>query len=370
MPRLARLLVWTALALGGLSGGYARAASIDPQLLKPSLVEVEPGRHIHFACVGKGPRTVVFEQGEDGAITSWRKVQGAVAAFARTCVYDRAGFGLSDPPKDQISGISVGDDLRRALRAADVSGPVVLVGHSIGGFYALMFANRYPQQVAGLVLVDPGFAGQFAPSSPKQLKRERQAMVKRDAGYLQCAALAKQGQISAENPQNCFQIPPDLSPEETAYYTRLKTQPNWYESEVAQASTYIPREGETESLSWRQERLARRDLGATPLVVLSSATPPRESVQNDKVYAEFSSRWKTGQQALAKRSTKGEWIEVPDSGHDIQLDQPQVVVDAVKRVVEASAPPPAEAKPAKGKAKSRAKPKTGPKTGTPRKATR
>jgi pimeloyl-ACP methyl ester carboxylesterase len=356
-----RNLLWgvVLVILGAFSAGQARAASIDPQLLKPNLVEVEPGRRLHFACVGKGPRTVVFEQGEDGSITSWRKVEGAVAGFARTCVYDRAGFGLSDPPKEQISGISVGDDLRRVLRAAGVNGPVVLVGHSIGGFYALMFANRYPQQVAGLVLVDPGFPGQFAPSSPKQLKRERQAMVKRDAGYLQCAMLAKQGQISAENPQNCFQVPPDLSPEETAYYTRLKTQPNWYESEVAQTSTYIPREGETESLSWRQERLARRDLGDMPLVVLSAATPSRESVQNDKVYAAFASRWKAGQQALAKRSTKGEWIEVAGSGHDIQLDQPGVVVDAIKRVVEASSPAPAEAKPAKSKVKGKGKAKTG-----------
>ena len=357
MPRLARMLVWTVLALGACGAAHAQPASIDPQLLKPNLVEVEPGRRLHFACVGKGPSTVVFEQGEDGSITSWRKVQGAVASFARTCVYDRAGFGLSDPPKDPISGITVGDDLRRVLRAADIQGPVVLVGHSIGGFYAMMFANRFPQQVAGLVLVDPGFPGQFAPSTPRQLKRERQAMVKRDAGFLQCASLAKQGQISAENPQNCFQVASDLSPEETAYYTQMMTRPSWYEAEVAQTTSYIPREGETESLSWRQERLARREYGDLPLVVLSAATPPREPVQNDKVYAEFASRWKTGQQALAKRSAKGEWIEVSGSTHYVQLDQPQAVVDAVRRVVEASAPPPAEAKPAKAKPKSKAKAK-------------
>ena len=354
MPRLARMLVWTVLALGVCGAARAQPASIDPQLLKPNLVEVEPGRRLHFACVGKGP-TVVFEQGEDGSIASWRKVQGAVAAFARTCVYDRAGFGLSDPPKDPISGITVSDDLRRVLRKAEVNGPVVLVGHSIGGFYAMMFANRFPQQVAGLVLVDPGFPGQFAPATPRQLRRERQAMVKRDAGFLQCASLAKQGRLSAANPQNCFQIPPDLSPEETAYFTHMMTRPNWYESEVAQTSSYIPREGETESLSWRQERLARRDFGDLPLVVLSAATPPRESAQNDKVYAAFAARWKAGQQALAKRSAKGEWVEVPGSTHFIQLDQPQAVVDAVKRVVEAAAPPAAEAKRAKAKPKPKEK---------------
>jgi pimeloyl-ACP methyl ester carboxylesterase len=350
MPRLARMLVWTVLVLGGLGAARAQAASINPQLLKPNLVEVEPGRHLHFACVGKGPRTVVFEQGEDGSIASWRKVQGAVEGFARTCVYDRAGFGLSDPPKDPISGITVSEDLRRALRVAGVDGPVVLVGHSIGGLYALMFADRFPQQVAGLVLVDAGFPGQFTASTPKQARREQQAMVKRDAGYLQCGALARQGQLSAANPQGCFQVPPDLSPEEAAYYTQMMTRPDWYESEVAQTSSYVPRQGEAESLSWRQERLARREL-SVPLVVLSSAAPPRLGGQNDKAYAEYSSRWRAGQQALAKRSAKGEWIEAP--GSDVQLDQPQVVVAAVKRVVEASAAAPAEAKPAKGKAKSK-----------------
>lgn len=350
MSRRVRMLVWAVLAVGGFGTARAQPAAVDPQLLKPNLVEVEPGRRLHFACVGKGGPTVVFEQGEDGSIASWRKVQGAVAGFAQTCVYDRAGFGLSDPPKEPISGIAVGDDLRRLLRNAGIKGPVVLVGHSIGGFYAMMYANRFPQQVAGLVLVDPGFPGQFAPSNAKQRKRELQAMVKKDAAFLSCANLAKQGQLSAASPQNCFQIPPDLSPEEAAYTTQMMTRPNWYEAEVAQSSSWFPREGETESLSWRQERLARRNFGAMPLIVLSSATPPREAVQNDKAYAEFSALWKDGQQALAKRSTKGEWIEVPGSTHFIQLDQPQAVTDAVKRVVEAVRPePPPAAAPVKAK---------------------
>ena len=360
MPSLGRMLAWTVLALGAFGAARAQPVSIDPQLLKTNLVEVEPGRRLHFACVGKGEPTVLFEQGEDGSIASWRKVQGPVAAFARTCVYDRAGFGLSDPPKDPVSGIAVGDDLRRVLRKAGIKGPVVLVGHSIGGFYAMMFANRFPQQVAGLVLVDPGFPGQFAPGNARQRRRELQAIVKRDATFLQCANLAKQGQLSAASPQNCFQIPPDLSPEEGAYHTRMMTRPAWYEAEVAQSSSWIPGEGETESLSWRQERLARRDFGAMPLVVLSAATPPREPVQNDKAYAEFSARWKAGQQALAKRSTKGEWIEVAGSTHAIQLDQPQAVVDAIRRVAEAARPePPAKAKappkPKKRPAKTKAR---------------
>jgi pimeloyl-ACP methyl ester carboxylesterase len=365
MLRHFRIGLGAALALGAGLAARAEPAVTPPEVLRPHLVEVEPGRSLHMACVGKGSPTVVFEQGEEGSIASWRKVLPQVAAVTQACVYDRAGFGLSDPSKIPISGIAVGDDLRRLLRAADVRGPVVLVGQSIGGFYATLFAHRFPQQVAGLVLVDPDFPGQVVLSSAsRQRRREVQAMGKERERLGTCADLARQGKLSREAPQGCFQLPPELSEAEAGYVLAMATRPAWYEAQLAQFDSWYPTDKEADSLDWRQERLARRDFGDTPLVVLTSQTPPRMPAQTDKAYADYVSRWAEAHRSLAARSKHGEQVVVTEAGHDVQLDQPQAVVDAVKRVLAQAGPPPAEA-PKAVKARGR---KAGAKGTAPKKA--
>jgi pimeloyl-ACP methyl ester carboxylesterase len=331
MPRYAFLAALIgALSLTALIG--ARAAT-DPQLLQPSLIEVEGDRRLHLACVGSGSPTVVFEQGADGSIANWRRVQPQVSALTRTCFYDRAGFGLSDPARDVVTGISVTDDLRRLLRAAKIDEPVVLVGHAIGGFYATLYASRFPQNVAGLVLIEPSFEGQFATSNARQRTREQQALLQGEALLRKCGALAREGKLSAAAPQGCFTLAPDLSPHEAAYVTAMSIRAARYDAELNQSLNFFPHGEANDSLNWAQARLARRELGAMPLVVLSAETSPRERVQNDAAYREASQRWKDGHRQLSARSPSGEWREVPASGHFIQLDQPAAVMDAIQNVV-------------------------------------
>jgi len=306
----------------------------DPRLLRPNLMEVAPGRRLHLACVGSGSPTIVFEQGGEGWIVNWRKIQAQAAGLSRTCFYDRAGFGLSDPPKDAVTGINVTDDLQRLLRAAGVHDPIVLVGHSIGGFYATLFADRFPQQVAGLVLIEPGFDGQFAPSSARQRRREQRAMREGGDRLRACADFARRNGLSRDQTHGCFGLPPDLTPDEASYVVQMFTRPYWYEAETNQSDNYFPTGEELDSPSWRQERLARREFGDLPLVVLTAETAPREGVQSDKAYAESTQRWKEGHQRLARRSTRGEWVQVDNSGHFIQLDQPEAVLGAIRRVLD------------------------------------
>jgi len=342
--------VLAGLALGIAPAVLAQPAGLDPQLLKPNLVEVDTGVRLNIACVGKGSPTVVFEQDETGSIASWRKVAAETAALTRTCVYDRAGLGYSDPTRDAVDGIHVGDDLRRLLLAADVRGPVVLVGQGIGGFYATLYADRFPQQVAGLVLVDPAYAGQPA-ASGRARKRELQARSKEIQRLKGCAELARQDALTAEAPKGCFSLAPDLGPDAAAYELKSLTRPSWYAASAEQMANFYPAGG-GESLDWRQERLARRPFGDLPMVVISASAPARPAGLNDKAYAEFASRWKEGHRTLAARSSRGEWREAAGAGPAIALDQPQAVSEAIRKVVaearETGAG--AAAKPAKGKA--------------------
>lgn len=123
------------------------------------------GRHIQLACQGSGYPTVVIDAGlgtapvEDSA---WQKIASKTAAVTRVCLYDRAGLGGSDPnPKPIISSLDSATDMARALKVAGLNGPFLVVGHSLGGLNAQVFASLYPSEVAGLALVSSTHPDQF-----------------------------------------------------------------------------------------------------------------------------------------------------------------------------------------------------------------
>jgi len=119
------------------------------------------GRQLHLDCRGHGGPTVVLFNGLGEISASWARIVGPVAETTRVCAYDRAGQGWSEDADHPQDGIEAAQDLHTLLAAAGESGPYVLAGHSTGGTYAMTFASRYPEQVAGLVLLDS--------SSPEQL---------------------------------------------------------------------------------------------------------------------------------------------------------------------------------------------------------
>jgi len=113
------------------------------------------GRAMRMLVSGSGESTVVFENGLGPPLEMWGKVQPHVSRFAKTVSYDRAGVGLSEDGPLPRDGEQVAKELRQALRAAGLPPPYVLVGASFGGLYIRVFAGRYPEDVSGMVLVDP-----------------------------------------------------------------------------------------------------------------------------------------------------------------------------------------------------------------------
>ncbi|MEU8223553.1 alpha/beta hydrolase [Kribbella sp. NPDC048915] len=146
------LLVLALLAVGG---GYETVSrAIAPKVvMNGALVDVGPYR-LHLECHGTGSPTVILEPGAGGSAASMGLIAPAVVRDSRVCVYDRAGRGWSDPAADPPDGGQVATDLHTLLINAQEKGPYVLAGHSFGGLYVRSFAARYPDEVAGLVLVD------------------------------------------------------------------------------------------------------------------------------------------------------------------------------------------------------------------------
>jgi pimeloyl-ACP methyl ester carboxylesterase len=119
------------------------------------------GRSLYLECTGSGSPTVVLQAGLGEASASWARIAPDVAKATRVCAYDRAGHGRSDEAGPQ-DGIALAGDLHALLAGAGVAGPYVLVGHSSGGAYVRVFAERHPDEVAGMVLLDSQPADAFS----------------------------------------------------------------------------------------------------------------------------------------------------------------------------------------------------------------
>ncbi|MDO8295641.1 MAG: alpha/beta hydrolase [Caulobacter sp.] len=325
-------ILFAQLAAAGAIQSQGR--SLDLRLSAPTFVDLGAGRRLNFFCIGQGSPTVIFEQGGEGDIANWKAVQPAISALTRTCFYDRAGFGYSDPPDKAVTALNVTDDFRALLQAENIQGPVILVGHSIGGFYATVYASRFPADVAGLVLVDPGFSGQELWQTPEDRQLGLPQIQRGEQGLLDCATLARAGGLSQETlrDRGCFPVSDQLPPGETRYLLYAVTRPNWYEAEYSQSLNFFSRD-ENLSVSQSQETAVHRPFGDLPLEVLSAATPPASSWLDADRSRVHGQHWQDGHRRLAERSTQGRWAIVQDAGHFIQLDQPQAVIASIERVI-------------------------------------
>jgi pimeloyl-ACP methyl ester carboxylesterase len=153
------LLVLLLVAVGGAFEAVAEATSTNaPTTGRTYLVN---GHRLYLSCTGRGGPTVVFLNGLGERTPSWASVQRTVSATSRVCVFDRAGEGWSGRGAGPQDAHQVSFDLHELLRTAQVPGPYLLAGHSIGGAYALVYAAMYPRQVAGMALIDSSSPDQF-----------------------------------------------------------------------------------------------------------------------------------------------------------------------------------------------------------------
>jgi pimeloyl-ACP methyl ester carboxylesterase len=163
------------LAATAVGATYANVAEVRIHNSYPALgklYDVDGGRRLHIYCEGDGGPTVVLFNGLGEISATWARILDQVSPTTRVCAYDRAGQGWSDDVGSPQDGVTAAKDLHALLAAAGEHGPYILAGHSIGGPYALTYAALYPEQVAGMLLLDssspeqmdsiPSYAGQYA----------------------------------------------------------------------------------------------------------------------------------------------------------------------------------------------------------------
>ena len=183
--RTGRILLYPVIAfllLAAIGGAYATVgAAADARAYPMSGQLIDVGGHrLHLNCTGSGSPTVVLQPGGGDMASSLGWIAPAVAQHTRVCVYDRAGRAWSEPADNPQDGIEIATDLHTLLQTAHVAGPYVMAGHSFGGLYTLAYAARYPDDLAGMVLIDstapasspkPGAASGAAAGSDGVIRR-------------------------------------------------------------------------------------------------------------------------------------------------------------------------------------------------------
>jgi pimeloyl-ACP methyl ester carboxylesterase len=294
-------------------------------------VTLPDGRKLHMVCMGKGSPTVILTAGAgDFSGTGWSTVQPEMSKITRTCAWDRPGFGLSDGTMAEVTAASLTVDLEAALAAGKIAGPYVMVGHSIGSYESLLFTDRNPDKVVGMVLVDPSVPGTLALVGPGP--NAGRAMI--ENMYRKCVADARAGTINpaGPGPDPCTSLfPPTWPPALRQLVIEKASNPSRFEAMYSFMTS--------SRVSMTQAVNPSRNYRDMPLVVLtageSSMLPPGIQLtdeQKAKLAADLEETTR-GKAKLAALSTRGVNRQVPGANHYIQRSKPQAVIDAVAEVV-------------------------------------
>ena len=308
----------------------AAAMAEDQRILpyaKPGKLVDIGGRHINLHCTGDGGPTVVLMAGLFSWSVVWYKTQPVIAKKTRVCAFDRAAYGFSDPASQPQIISEVVEDLRAALKAGAIPGPYVLVGHSLGGLEARIYAQRWPKEVAGMILVDTspaaeGLIDETQPDFDQAAGRESYA-----ANMFHCAFLAMHGPFepSSSEFKDCSSTLPSDTPAEFRKIWSQFFSADYFADKVSLMSSLY---------THRYDSADHHHLGSMPLVVLSIEHPwdagTPASVRLDRSYGKI---WNDLHQDLARLSSRGVHRIIKGSGHEIQLDKPQAVIDAVDEVL-------------------------------------
>ena len=303
--------VIASLAIGSVGGMYETAARAHDRNAYPApgtLYDVG-GHRLHLNCTGTGSPTVVLEHGLGATSAGWARITTELSQTTRVCTYDRAGQGWSDDVDTPQDGLAIAADLHTLLARADESGPYVLVGHSAGGPYVMTYAAQYPDEVAGMVLLDsmspyeftdlPGFATE-------------QSMMSRGLGVLPTLTRMGAGRILPTSAWSS--LPEPAASQVQAFAASARGMRNMRDEQSMYPTVF-------------EQAKALTSLDSKPLVVVTAT----ESIQKHEEWVDLQDR-------LAALSTNNDH-RVADATHAGLVDDSasfeasvQAIVDVVRSV--------------------------------------
>ena len=319
--------VFSALCVALAGGAIYQFIStqIDTHSYPPpgQLVDVN-GYKLHIHCTGIAGPTVVLEAGMGGNSFEWSLVQPEVAKFTRVCSYDRAGNGWSDESTYPRTSSQIVEELHTLLAQANIPGPYILVGHSFGGINVRLYASRYPDEVAGLVLIDASHEDQF-----QKLPPFKQSLVEKLIFHRGLARfMAFIGAVRLLNSfSNEHEIFPGRIP---TMYSKLQSTPKFIGT-IFEERRLFPK-------SLDQLKSTSTHLGNKPLIVISAGRSFTLEECEEQGYSsdwleQFDGAQKELQKDLTTKSFDSKQIIAANSGHMINRDEPKIIIDAISEIV-------------------------------------
>jgi pimeloyl-ACP methyl ester carboxylesterase len=317
-------LVAAAAVLLAVAAGLGAMAAIglltpsDPMAQPGQLVRLPDHRVLNFRCSGQGSPTVILEAGFGAGSNAWLAVQPRIAAVTRVCSYDRAGYGFSDPGPLPRDGAAIARDLDYGLRAAGISGPYIVIGHSAGGLYSRLFAARRRREIVGLVFVD---------SSVEHQPQRMAAIFGPGAGSIEGVkrrpARCLEATLAPHDPANEAALLDCAPATLDAHARQVALRPDTYRTQLSELDTLFT------TTSDEVDRIGDL-LQVVPGIVLSAAKadgiPAGADDPGGKVWQDF-------HQALAARLLHGEHRLVKSS-HMMMFDRADVVASAALQLVQ------------------------------------
>jgi pimeloyl-ACP methyl ester carboxylesterase len=298
--------VVASLAIGSVGGMYETTVTAHDHdtYAAPGKMYDVGGHRLHLDCTGSGSPTVVLENGLGSTSANWARVTAEVSRTTRVCAYDRAGQGWSDDVNTPQDGLAIAADLHNLLAHAGESGPYLLVGHSAGGTYVMTYAAQYPDEVAGMVLLDsmspyeftalPGFATE-------------QSMMRRGLGVL--PSLARLGVTQAMPTSAWSSLPEPAASQVQAFASSPRGMRNMRDEQSMYPTVF-------------EQARALTSLDGKPLVVVTAT----ESIHKHE-------EWTGLQDRLAALSTNSQH-RVADATHQGLIEAETTFEPAVQAILD------------------------------------
>ncbi len=265
-------LALLALVVVGCSFGDGGTGASQKKKAPKGTLELPNGRSLHIECLGSGSPTVVLEAGEATPGNYMFGFQKILARQYMTCAYDRANVGASDTAPTPRSASDVVNHLHQLLQTADVPGPYVLVGQSAGGFFVQLYGRRFPDEVVGVVSMNP------VPPADEALKRELPVLNQEEREM------------------------------ERAYFRE-----------------------DSEGISWFTSTKELKEAPPPPPVPFEMLVSTEAECEGDSFCLKTHEGYEEIEREVAQQWPEGSYRQL-ETGHEIYSEKPEVVVDAVKRV--------------------------------------
>lgn len=283
------------------------ASPVAPKSSIPGRLVDIGGYRLHIYCVGEGVPSIIFDSGVGGFSLEWSRVQNVLARRTRVCSYDRAGYGWSDLGPLPRTSERITRELHTLLERAGVAGPYIIAGHSFGGYNAQLFARNYPDQTAGLVLIDS--------SHPEQIER-----------------------LPGPEPGTTKQVRPGTNSYVVSWFF---PHPNFPDENALMAQRIM--QSWQHKMTWREEMTvfsvsakqvkASRPMPEVPVLVLTRGRSFWPGYSNGD---ETERVWMELQDELSQLGANPVHLIAERSGHVIHLDQPGIVITAMQTMLNAN----------------------------------